>query len=218
MSTKDYNDNIAAALFGKTRRAILSLLFTHTDEEFYLRQLLRSADVGHGSMQRELKRLYESGIILREVKGNQVYFRANPECPVFNELKSLAVKTVGIVDVLKSALDPILDKITFAFVFGSFATGSEKSSSDVDVMVVGNVKFSEVTKAFGPVQNTLNREINPTVYPPKEFKLKMRSGHHFLDRVIKESKIMIVGKEDDITGLAKKRLGKTIRDKQAGDK
>ena len=129
-------DTIAEALFGKASRAILSLLFTRTDEQLYLRQIVRSCGTGHGATQRALKSLSDAGIITRRPQGRQVYFQANAACPVFKELKGIIVKTVGVADVLRAALAPLAEHIRVAFVYGSFAAGREKRGSDVDVMVV----------------------------------------------------------------------------------
>ncbi len=141
MSTIFKTDSLSATLFGKTRRAVLALLYSHVEEHFYLRQIARTAEVGLGAVQRELKKLSEAGIIRRTIRGRQVYYQANPECPVYPELKSLVVKTVGVGDVLRTALVPLADRINVAFLFGSLVRGDERSSSDVDVMIVGNVTF-----------------------------------------------------------------------------
>jgi len=106
MSTIFNTDSLSATLFGKTRRAVLALLYSHVEEPFYLRQIARTAGVGLGAVQRELKKLSESGIIRRTVRGRQVYYQANPECPVYPELKGLVVKTVGVGDVLRASFSP----------------------------------------------------------------------------------------------------------------
>jgi DNA-binding transcriptional ArsR family regulator len=92
MSTALTNSNLSAVLFGQTRRAILALLYGHPDEAYYLRQLARSGGLGLGAVQREVKRLSEAGILRRTVRGHQVYYQANPDCPVFAELKGLMGK------------------------------------------------------------------------------------------------------------------------------
>ena len=95
MSAINKDENLSAALFGKTRRAVLALLYSHVDESFYLRQIVRTAGVGMGAVQRELKRLSDSGIITKTLQGQQVYYTANPECPIYDDLKSLVMKTAG---------------------------------------------------------------------------------------------------------------------------
>jgi hypothetical protein len=52
MSTKTLSDNLSAKLFGKSRRAVLALLYSHPDESFYLRQLIRSTGLGTGALLR----------------------------------------------------------------------------------------------------------------------------------------------------------------------
>ena len=141
IGTQGQIGGLAEALFSKNRRAVLSLLYGHADEAFYLRQIVRASGGGVGAIQRELRQLVESGIIRRSTHGKQVYFQASTECPVFAELKSLLMKTAGLTDVLRTALAPLADHIDVAFVHGSIARGNERQGSDVDMMVVGDATF-----------------------------------------------------------------------------
>src|SRR5437764_14657101 len=100
MGTQAFTHTIATALFGKTQRGLLSLFFVRPEQSFYLRQIVRTASVGQGAAQRELARWTEAGLLVRTERGNQVCYQANPASPVFSELKSLAVKTVGVADIL----------------------------------------------------------------------------------------------------------------------
>ncbi len=202
MSTINITDNLSATLFGKTRRAVLALLYSHADESFYLRQIARTADVGMGAVQREVKKLSKAGIIRRTIRGRHVYYQANPECPIYAELKSLVIKTVGVGDVLRAALVPITDRINVAFLFGSLVRGGEGSRSDVDVMVVGDVTFTEVVLALSRIQETVQREINPIVYPPEEFRSKLAADHHFLKTTLVGPKFFLIGDEHELTKLA----------------
>jgi len=206
MSTISETDNLSKTLFSKTRRAVLSLLYSHVDDAFYLRQIVRAAGVGLGAVQRELKQLSDAGIIQRIVRGHQVYYQANPKCPVFQELKTLIVKTVGVGAVLQAALAPLADRINVAFIYGSIARSSEGQNSDVDVMVVGKVTFAEIVSSLREAQKTIAREINPTVYPPAEFRSKVAIGHHFLNTVLREPMFFLVGNKRELARLAKKPL------------
>ncbi len=194
-------------LFGKVRRAILSLLFSHTDEAFY-RQIVRTTGFGLGPVQRELKQLTESGIIQRTVRGRQVYFQANLDSPIFPELKSLIAKTAGIGDTLRAALAPIAGQLKVAFIYGSIARGEEGPRSDIDLLIIGDVAFADVVVNLQAAQKLLGREIFPTVYPPDEFKAKMRAKHHFLTSVFKGPKIYLIGDENELRRLAPKRLAR----------
>lgn len=202
MSADMENNSLSATLFGKTRRAVLALLYSHTDESFYLRQIARAAGAGMGAVQREVKNLTEAGIIRRKVQGRQVYYQANPECPVYDELKSMVIKTVGVGDVLRAALVPLESLIRVAFLFGSLVQDGHRSSSDADIMVVGDVTFAEVVSALSNVQETIRREINPVVYPAEEFRTKLAADHHFLTTVLKDSKFFLIGDQHELEKLA----------------
>ena len=202
MGTARSTVRIGETLFGKTQRALLALFFVRPEQSFYLRQIVRTAGLGQGTVQRELARWVAAGLLLRARRGNQVYYHANAESPVFAELKALTVKTTGVADVVREALAELANQITVAFVHGSVAAGTEQADSDVDVVVVGPVTFSAVATALQSAQEMLGREVNPTVYSAQEFRQKLRAGHHFLTAVAAKSKIFLMGDEREL-----KRLG-----------
>jgi len=202
MSTTVNSDNISASLFGKTRNAVLALLYSHVDERFYFRQIVRLIGIGLGALQRELKNLSRAEIISKSVQGNQIYYQANPDCPIFNELKNLVMKTAGVSDILKNALMPLAQRIRVAFIFGSIAKGYERSDSDIDVVIIGNVTFAEIVSALSRIQETVLREINPVVYPTAEFRAKLTENHHFLKSILKEPKYFLIGDERELERLA----------------
>ena len=202
MGTGINQKRLSSVLFGKTRQAVLALFYLHYDEPFYLRQVVRAAGMGQGTVQRELKNLTDAGIIRKTRRGQMVYYQANQACPVFSELRSLVLKTAGLVDVLRNALKPLSKKIKVAFVFGSFASNSAKAGSDVDMMVIGSCAFGEVVDAVGKAQEKLGREVNPSVYPADEFKKKVAAEHHFLKTVLAGPKFFLIGDENELEGLA----------------
>jgi predicted nucleotidyltransferase len=197
------HDRIGEVLFGRTRRAVLALLYGHADEEFYLREIIRAAGAGQGAMQRELGLLVGAGLVLRRAHGRQVYFRANPENPIYKELRGLLLKTAGVADVLREALAPQAASISVAFVYGSVARGEERRASDVDLLVVGDASFAAVAQALAPAQRRLGREVNPTVFTPAEFRQKLTAGHHFLRSVTEREKLFLFGNEHDLRRLGK---------------
>lgn len=193
MSTKQFFDTLSMALFGKTKRAVLALLFFNPEKSFYLRQVARITAAGQGSVQRELKKLTEAGIIERFEQGNQVYFRAERSCPIFEELKGLILKTAGLVEVLRSALSPVSDKIDLAFVFGSQARSEAKAASDIDLFIVGKVDELELHRLISQAEGQLNRPINYTFLTAQEFKKRQEEKEGFLARVLAGQKIFIIG-------------------------
>ena|SRR5215469_4814158 len=193
--------SLGQILFGDTRRAILALLYGNAGEQFYLREVVRRTETALGAAQRELKKLTDAGLVSREKRGNQVYYRANSANPIFTELKGILTKTAGIRDVLYQALEPVKNRIRVAFIYGSVARGTETPSSDIDLMLIGDVGFSEVTSYLNAVESKVGREINPTVYPPSEYVGKLKRRNHFLRSVLGQKKVFVVGDEHELRRL-----------------
>ena len=208
MRTTSAGNTPAATLFGLARRRLLGLFFARPRQSYYLRQASRLTRLGLGATQRELGRLSAAGILRRTVQGRQVYFQAEQDCPIFEELKSLLAKTMGVREVLHSALQPLREKIRAAFIYGSFAEGREGPESDVDLMVVGEASFEAVVAALAPAEEILRREINPTVYPRSEFGAKRRAGHYFLRAVLAGPKIFVLGDSSELAGLGARRMAR----------
>jgi len=195
---------LGAELFGKTRSALLALLFRNTDRSFHYREIIRSLDTGPGAVQKELAHLTAMGLIVRYRVGNQVHYQANVSSSIFPELKSLLAKTSGVAESLRQALIPLADRISVSFIYGSFAKGTETADSDVDVIIIGSGTFSEVNTALSEAQDKLGREINPSVYPVEEFVSKLSNGNHFLVSIVDEPKIFVIGSQDEFGKLVEK--------------
>jgi uncharacterized protein len=191
--TSDTNLTLSGVLFGRTRQKVLGLLYGHPDETFHLRHVARRTGQALGAVQRELAQLTAVGILEREQLGNQAHFRANPRCPIYAELKALVTKTIGAAAVLREALLPLGERIRLAFLFGSLARGEQRRESDIDVIVVGDLSFDELSQAVTLAERRLARPVNPMLYSPAEFERKRVEGNHFLTRVLDEPKIMLIG-------------------------
>ena len=198
------SDRIAETLFGKARRRILGLLYGRSDETFYLRQIARLADLSVGGVQYELAALSDAGLVTRKEIGNQVHFQANPDCLVFDELRRLVEKTTGLADHLRAALAPLAEegKLQHAFIFGSVASGDHLATSDVDLMVIGDVKLREIAPTLRPVEDRIAREINASVYTLDEFAKRAGTDDHFIGSVLRGPRIPLVGSEDELDDLA----------------
>lgn len=189
-------------LGSKLRANVLAWLLCHPDERYFVRQLESILGEDSTNLSRELAQLAELGILVSQTEGRQKYYQADKHCPIFPELQGLAIKTVGVADVLRAALADLTGRIQVAFVYGSFAQGQPRAGSDVDLMVVGDVTFAEVVAALREAQQKLGREVNPTVYPPEELREKVAADHHFVNAVLRGPKILLIGDEDDLAGVA----------------
>lgn len=192
---------IADALFGKTRQRVLALLFGAPERRVFLRQIARLAGTGLGAVQREVARMTEAGLLIREREGHQTYYRANPDSPVITELRDLMRKTAGAADVIRDALGTLSAPVQVAAIFGSFATGTEGAGSDVDVLVIGEATFGDVVDALAPAERALGREINPAVFAPDEYARKLRDGNHFLSSLNAQTKLFVIGDKDELAAM-----------------
>ena len=201
MSTLSENISIPNALFNKTKQVLLGLLFSNIDNTYHLRGIAKRLNISPGSIQRELKVLTAAGIVQREQRGNQVFFQANRNCPIFRELHSLVIKTTGLADKLRETLTPLANRIDTAFIYGSFARGSETTGSDIDLMFIGDLKLHDVIKTLGKVRDTIGRELNPSVFSRSEYRNKLERANHFLTSLKDEPKIFLIGSEDELRTL-----------------
>ena len=193
--------SLAYSLLGQTRSSVLSALLLHPDKSLHVRELARVVGASPGSLHRELRLLTDLGLLLRQEVGRQVHYQANPQCPVFAELAGLLRKTLAVADVLRDALVPLGDRVALAFVYGSMAAGTERTGSDVDVMLLGTAGFADVALALADLQTTLGREINPTPMSPHDFARKLADGDGFARSVAASPKIWLIGAEDDFAKL-----------------
>jgi uncharacterized protein len=186
------------ALFPRTRQAILGTLLIDPARSWYLSDLARHLGVTPSSLQRDLRALAKGGILRRSQDGNRVYFQADPDCPFLVDLRGIFLKTVGLRDVLVKSLKPFRHAIEVAFVYGSMARSEERSASDVDLMVIGGARLSDLAPALKRAEEALGRAVNPSIYSPNEIVKKLSEGHHFLETVLKSEKIFLQGGEREL--------------------
>ncbi|KTD53882.1 nucleotidyltransferase domain-containing protein [Legionella quateirensis] len=185
-------------LFSEYRRRVLALLLLHPDERYHVREIARLTNTTAGTLHRELSKLAKSKVLLREQSGNQVYYQANRNFLIYTELASILKKTSGLVDVLFDFLTPLAEKIEVAFVFGSVAKGTENLGSDIDVLIIGEVDFTEAVAALYAAQASLGREINPKIYSREQWKASLQKQDLFIQEVLNNPKLFIMGAEHDL--------------------
>ena len=187
---------LSEILSSKVRAEVFRLLFGLNDDALHVREIERRSGFTIGTIQTEMKKLYRLDLVSKRRDGNRLYYSANQQHPVFSEIQALVVKTVGLLDVLKDALDR-QKEIRVAFVFGSLAGGSEKAGSDIDLMVIGDIELRSLTRLLHGLTEKLGREINPYVLTTEEFGHRKSENEHFLNKVLKDSKLFIIGDDDD---------------------
>lgn len=202
MQKQETGTGIGAALFGTVRRRVLGLLFGEYERDFYQREIVDAVECGSGAVQRELKQLADACLITREQRGRMVFYQANSESPVFEELRGLVIKTSGLADVMRKALEPDADRIEVAFIYGSMAEGTDDARSDVDVMVIGDLGRREGSQLMFNAQARLGRPVNTVYLSERELRQRLTEGEHFVSRVFAGPKILLVGGEDELCRVA----------------
>lgn len=189
-----------ADLFPKAKAEIFRHLFDDPGKEIHLRDLARIAGLSPAALQRELGNLTTSDLVIPRRDGNRLYFRANTSNPLYPELHGLVTKTTGITTVLRQALLPV-DGVDLAFIFGSTAAGTLRSSSDVDVLILGSAGLRKVSAALRGIAQSLNREINPFCLTPDEWNSKKAADDAFICRVVVEPKLWLKGGPDALATM-----------------
>lgn len=208
-------DSTLAALLSPTRQGVLTSLFLRPDKEWYLSELAASLGTGPSSLQREIDALVRVGILKKRVDGRRSYVKANEGSPIFPELRGLIEKTGGIVPMLREAVKRTKG-LEVAFIYGSLARGEEGAESDVDMMLLGNVSTMELSPKLRAVEVAVGRQINPTVFSLDEFAKKITEKNHFLQTVLRNKKIMLIGTENELEEIARRAEDSHAQVEQAG--
>jgi predicted nucleotidyltransferase len=188
--------SLTDALFSNTQQRVLSLLFGQPERSYFATELIRLAHSGSGAVQRELRRLEQSGLVTVSQQGNQKHYQANAAAPIFAELRSIVLKTVGLAEPLEAALTPLEHDIELAILYGSTAKGTDTAFSDVDLLIVADdLTLETLYKAIAPAERQLARKINPTFYTREEFRRRRAQGDSFLTRVLSGPHIVLIGDE-----------------------
>jgi predicted nucleotidyltransferase len=191
--------SLGGALFTKTQQRVLALLFGNPDRSHYTNEIVRFADAGIGTVQRELQRLESAGVIMSRKIGNQKHYQANREAAIFEELRGIVVKTFGVADRLRAALEPLKSQILAAFIFGSVAKGTDTANSDIDVMVIADkLDYPQVIEALSKAEDKLGRPVSPSLYTLAEWHRKFSEESGFVKRVMGQPKVFVLGSESEI--------------------
>ena len=185
---------IATALFSDSQARVLSWLFGQPERGFHLSELRRLTGLGSASLQRELNKLAEAGLVNADRVGNLRRFQANAQSPVYAELLSLTRKTLGVEPLLRDALEPLAPDLKTAWIYGSVAKQTDTAASDIDLMLIGDkLTLAKLLKVLVPLEPQLGRKINPTLYTPAEFKRRRAERDSFVNRVLAQPVLPLIG-------------------------
>ena len=184
--------NLIEITKSRLRQKLLSYFFTNTSSHLYVREIAVVLHEDAGNLSKELKRLESIGVFASSMKGKQKYFSLNNKHPLYKELKSIIFKTVGVEGALKEITNNV-EGIALSFVYGSFAKDRQNSSSDIDLLIVGNPEEDSLMKKIESLEKKLLREINYNIYQKREFSDKIKKKDSFIMNIIKRPKIILRG-------------------------
>jgi DNA-binding MarR family transcriptional regulator len=192
-------EGLGSVLFTNTQQRVLACLFGQPERSYFANELINLTGAGSGAVQRELKRLSESGLVTSEMRGNQRHFQANPRSPIFQELTQIVQKTFGLAHPIREALAVYREAIRCAFIFGSIAKKQDTATSDIDLFVISDMlSYANLVNQLLGTEVRLGRGINTTIYTEADVRQRLQDGNAFLTRVLNQPKIWIIGSESDI--------------------
>ena len=105
-------------------------------KEMFIREISRTMNENINAVRRELSNLEQIGLLKSKKEGNMKYYSVNRDFFIYDELKSIILKTEGVAKVINDDLSKI-GNIKLAFIYGSFASGKADAESDIDVFLAG---------------------------------------------------------------------------------
>lgn len=196
---QSYQTGSNPGLLSPVQRRLLGLVYGQPERRFQGAELIRLAESGTGATHRQLQQMTSSGLFTVTPVGNQKYYQANRASPIFGELHSIVLKTIGLAQPLRDALSPAADRVKAAFVYGSIAAGTQRAESDIDLMVISDsLDYASVFELLQPVEQLLARKINPTVMRPDDWERKRDMSDSFASRVATGPKIWVIGDDSTI--------------------
>lgn len=185
----------------KARIEILKLFLFNPEKRYYQRQIASLSEQPIRGVQREIEKLKNIGLLDESIEGNRNYYKVNKNCPIYEDLKRIFLKTVGLGETLRKHLKRAKD-IKIAFIYGSFARGEESASSDIDLLVIGNIGAKKLSGLLSKPKKELGREVNYAVYSIQEYKKRIKQKDHFLKEVLEKEKIFIIGNDEELKEIA----------------
>ncbi len=195
-----------ARLFsGRAIPVLLRIFLLNPSRRYYQRELVDLVGERLSLVQAALARLSDARVVTRIAHGNRAYYQADTSQPAFAELRALIVKTFGLGDVIREGLRSLQQDLQVVFIYGSVARGDDKPSSDIDLMLIGEVPSRRVASALSPVKRDLNREVNPSVYSASAIRRALRERHPFIREVLEGQKSFLIGDESVLRSVLRRR-------------
>jgi predicted nucleotidyltransferase len=176
------------------RKKLLSYFFTNPQAKLYLRDIAVKLNIDPANLSRELARLVSEGVFVFQKQGNLKYFSLNSKYSLYQEMKSMIFKTIGVQGALESLLRKTAG-IQHAFIYGSFAKNTERAGSDIDLcLIIRKKEFKEnpLLEGLHKLEREVGRDINYTFFTEEEWKSKKRLKDSFVLTLVKGKRIELI--------------------------
>ena len=194
-------NTLSIILSSRARAEIFRLLFSGSEGELHIREIQRRSGLNDSTIRQELKKLADLGLVSGRKDSNRIYYSANKNNPLYQDIQNLVIKTSGLADVFKSALQD--ERIEISFIFGSIPKGEMNTGSDVDLMVIGDIGLRGISSLLSGIPERTGRDVNPYVLSRAEFQKRLQNKEHFLTSVLQSPKIFIIGNEHDLSAMGR---------------
>ena len=164
----------------KIRQRIILLFLYNQDKEYYLSEIARKVCTTPGTARRELQRLLQNDFLYLRKKANLSVYHVNKSFSILEEIESIVKKTIGIEIMLQEGLRNVKG-IKFAFLFGSYVKGDFKSSSDIDLFILGDFNEKDVFKVVQKIEDQIGKEINYHIADEEDFLGKLETSSFYKD-------------------------------------
>jgi hypothetical protein len=184
-------------LISKTRVKLLVIFLTSPGKIFYVRELVRMAGEQINAVRAELTRLEKSGALFSETRANRKFYGFRKDYIFYDELSKMVAKSTGLGGAIIKERGK-LGKIKYAVLSGGFIRRRPVGSTDVDLLIVGNVVIPQLAQIVKAAEAEVGREVNYTVMTEDEFNFRKSRRDPFVVGILEKTRVMLVGDEEEI--------------------
>lgn len=182
---------LADILLTPRQQKMLAPLLLNPGHSYRLSELLALSGTGRGASQKHIENFVRAGLLQEERRGNQRCLQINQNFPLYEDLRSICLKSFGLTEGLKAAFEPLANQITEAFIFGSVASNKDRADSDIDLMVVGAVALIPLMDVIAPLEKKLGRSMHVNLHDDATWK-KLLANDPVIQQIMNSPLIRIL--------------------------
>lgn len=184
-------------IISRVRVKILQLFFLSPRKIFHVRDIVRRIQEEINAVRRELAHLEKAGLLAKEHRANRLFYNLRKDYSLYYDLMELIIKTTGLGrDIIKNRVK--LGKMKYVMISGRFARDLTRADNSVDLLVVGKIVLPELSQIVRQEETRREKEINYTVMTEEEFDFRKKRRDPFVLEILRGSRILIIGDEEEL--------------------